>query len=434
MLANDVRIRQLVEVANRARAAGRGDEAERAIRQAQAEAPRHPLVLNEMAVKRLQAGDPSGAVALLEQSVGGDPSNPSSWLQLAGVQLRLGREDAAMDSFKRVLAIQPRNLYALLHMASLHRAKGDLPTAAATYRMALQSVPANAELPPDLRAMLQQAKATIDANNLELETFLETRLKTLRTDLADERLDRFDKAMATLLLKRPVYRPQPSFLYFPHLPAIEFYDRADFPWLASIEAATPDIRAELFDVMSEGSDALEPYMALSGPVEDRWRELNNSRRWGVYFLWREGVAYPQHIDRCPRTVGALEAWPPCDLPHCAPTAMFSILEPRTRIPAHIGVNNCRLVVHIPLVVPPNCGFRVGAETREWKIGEAFVFDDTIEHEAWNDSDDWRAVLIVDIWNPHLSLAERQMIRELTSGVEDYYGKLPAYVTPGQRPN
>ena len=434
MLADDLRIRQFFEAAGRERAAGRAAEAERLLRQARVEAPRHPLVLNEMASSRLQAGDPAGALGLIDQSVKADPSNPTSWLHKAAILRRLGRDDDAMNALEQALALQPRNLYGLLHMASLHRAKGDMRTAAATYRMALQSVPANTELPPEIRAQMQEAKAVIDAANRDLEVFLETRLKGVRTRYSDERLDRFDKAMQTLLLKRPVYRPQPSFLYFPHLPAIEFYDRRDFPWLAQLEAATPGIRAELLDVMTEGSEALEPYIALPGVVADKWRELNHSRRWGAYFLWKEGVAFPDRLARCPMTAKALEAWPPCELPNCAPTAMFSILEPKSRIPPHVGVNNCRLVVHIPLVIPPGCGFRVGAETREWKIGEAFVFDDTIDHEAWNNSDDWRAVLILDIWNPHLTQAERDMVSELTAGVNDFYGELPAYVAPAQKPN
>ena len=65
---------------------------------------------------------------------------------------------------------------------------------------------------------------------------------------------------------------------------------------------------------------------------------------------------------------------------------------------------------MPLIVPPGCGFRVGGETRVWEEGRAFVFDDTIEHEAWNDSDALRAVLIFDVWNPHLSDGERELLR------------------------
>ena len=73
------------------------------------------------------------------------------------------------------------------------------------------------------------------------------------------------------------------------------------------------------------------------------------------------------------------------------------------------MTNTRAIVHLPLIVPENCGFRVGGETREWQVGKAFAFDDTIEHEAWNDSDHYRAVLIFDVWNPHLTIAEQNVI-------------------------
>ena len=89
--------------------------------------------------------------------------------------------------------------------------------------------------------------------------------------------------------------------------------------------------------------------------------------------------------------------------------MFSLLAPRTRIPAHKGVANTRLVCHLPLIVPANCGFRCGETTREWRVGEAFVFDDTIEHEAWNDSDELRVVLILDLWPPALAAGDRRAV-------------------------
>jgi aspartyl/asparaginyl beta-hydroxylase (cupin superfamily) len=100
--------------------------------------------------------------------------------------------------------------------------------------------------------------------------------------------------------------------------------------------------------------------------------------------------------------------------------VFSILDAHTRIPPHTGVNNTRLVVHLPLVVPPGCGFRVGSEQREWQPGKAFVFDDTIEHEAWNQSNEPRAVLILDTWNPRLTQSERAFVRAVTAGVGEYY--------------
>jgi aspartyl/asparaginyl beta-hydroxylase (cupin superfamily) len=110
----------------------------------------------------------------------------------------------------------------------------------------------------------------------------------------------------------------------------------------------------------------------------------------------------------------LDGLPLLDLPGKGPTAMFSILEPHSRIPPHTGSSNVRATVHLPLIVPGavagECGFRVGSQSRELIAGRAWAFDDTIEHEAWNESDEIRAILIVDTWNPLLTEAERSAIR------------------------
>ena len=92
--------------------------------------------------------------------------------------------------------------------------------------------------------------------------------------------------------------------------------------------------------------------------------------------------------------------------------MFSILDEHSRIPPHTGSDNVRATVHLPLIVPDGCGLRVGSETRIPAAGKAWVFDDTIEHEAWNDSGEPRAVLIFDIWNPLLTEPERAAVRAI----------------------
>jgi aspartate beta-hydroxylase len=102
--------------------------------------------------------------------------------------------------------------------------------------------------------------------------------------------------------------------------------------------------------------------------------------------------------------------------------MFSLLKPKTRIPPHTGVSNVRLVTHVPLIIPEGCGFRVGNTTRQWEPGKAWVFDDTIEHEAWNDSDKLRVVLIFDIWHPQLNTVEREMITAMSAGLNAFQGE------------
>ena len=419
---DDRRIRHLIESAAQASASGRVQEADRLVRQAEAEAPQHPLVLNETARRLLLNGDAAGAYTLLKQAVGEDDSQPAILLNLAAALRGLKRAEEEMAAIHKVLALEPRNLRALLQKASLQELQGQRRAAAMAYRYVLQSVPSGALPPQSLRPVFQYALQFVAANDKELEQFLESRLAPLRERHQDQPLQRFDRCLETLLRKKPVYRPQPTFMYFPRLPAIEFYERSDFPWLDSIEAAADDIRAELVGLLQEGPAVLRPYVDIpTGMPLDQWRELNQSRRWGVYYLWQEGTAIPDHIARFPRTVKALEAWPRCEVPGCSPTAVFSILDAKTHIPAHTGVANTRLIVHLPLIVPPGCLFRVGAERREWHPGKAFVFDDTFEHEAWNDSDVPRAVLILDIWSPHVSLAERELVSQVSADIGEFYG-------------
>jgi aspartyl/asparaginyl beta-hydroxylase (cupin superfamily) len=416
------RIAALLEAAYKAMATGRAAEGARLYRQAESEAPHHPLVLNEFARRLLHEGKAEQARDILTDALGADPSHASLWINLAAALRTLGLHAEEMSALEKVLELNPNDLRALLQKASLEELRGRTRDAAATYRVALGAIPTGASLPAAMLPILKHAKEVVDKNARALEEFLGHRIRALRERHAHEPLARFDRCFDILLQKRKVYRPQPSFMNYPGLPAIEFYERPDFPWLAEIEAATEDIRNELLAVLADGPATLEPYVDHQGSIQaDQWRELNRSRRWGVYSLWREGIEFPEHIARCPRTVQALRVWPRYQVPRCGPTALFSILDAHTRIPAHSGVSNTRLIVHLPLVVPPGCGFRVGAEQREWVPGKALVFDDTFEHEAWNDSDTPRAVLIIDIWSPFLSVAERELVTEVTAGVGEYYG-------------
>jgi aspartate beta-hydroxylase len=83
------------------------------------------------------------------------------------------------------------------------------------------------------------------------------------------------------------------------------------------------------------------------------------------------------------------------------------------------VTNTRVVCHLPLVVPPDCALVVGGETHRWREGEVVVFDDTFEHEAWNRGTATRVVLIFDVWNPHLTEAERAAVTALVGAIDEF---------------
>ena len=214
---------------------------------------------------------------------------------------------------------------------------------------------------------------------------------------------------------------QPTLLCLPDLPPQPWFDRTQFPFLAAIEGQTEAIRAELLALLDEDAD-MQPYvdMPQRAPAARMWRELNQSPRWRAFHFHRHGTPVDAHLARCPRTAAALAALPLMRIPGNAPEAMFSLLAPHTRIPPHTGVINGRLTVHLPLVVPPDCGaLRAGGEARAWEEGRCLVFDDSFVHEAWNDSPHLRAVLIFDIWHPALDASEREALSAVITTLGEF---------------
>jgi aspartyl/asparaginyl beta-hydroxylase (cupin superfamily)/Flp pilus assembly protein TadD len=415
-------IQQLLHGYKTARAEDRGGEADRLLTRAAQLAPAHPAVLNELGLRMVERGEASHARELFARATVADPAHPALWANLASSLHALGLRDQELEALERALALEPRHAPALLQKGALLEERGDSRGAARIYRAALATVPADVTLPAPLSAALQRARAAVLKDDAALAAAVETRVAAVRASLSDARSRRADHCVDLLTGRRTRYNPQPTFMYFPELPAVEFLDRGAFPWLDAVESATAEIRDELTTaVLASGGPGLEPYVAYHDGVPlDQWKELNRSRRWSAYFLWNEGMPRPEHLARCPRTAAVLARAPLCDVPGHAPTAFFSILDAHTHIPPHTGVTNTRLTVHLPLIVPGGCSFRVGSERREWAAGRAWVFDDTIEHEAWNGSDAPRAVLIFDIWNPYLSEAERAVVRAATEAVGDYY--------------
>jgi aspartate beta-hydroxylase len=401
--------------------AGRMTESDQLLAQLARQAPHHPAVLNELGVRMLARGAAEQAHALFSRATTVDPKHPTLWANLASSLKALGRREEENDALEKALELEPRHLSALLQRGAFLETSGDTRNAARVYGQALQCIAPNLETPAAVREALDRAKSCVAADRAELLKALEEPLAAVRArhDVAQQ--PRVERCIDVLMNAQKIYHSQPTWMYFPGLPAIEFFDRSQFPWLETFEAHWEQIRAELLQVLMTDQDGLQPYIdfPLSAPL-DQWRDLNKSRSWSAYFLWNQGTALSDHMARCPVTARALDLPGRPSIQARAPTAFFSLLEPKTRIPPHTGVTNTRLTVHLPLIVPDGCGFRVGGTTREWVPGQAWVFDDTIEHEAWNDSDSPRAVLIFDIWNPLLTEAEREAVKTVTEAYGRHY--------------
>ena len=356
-------------------------------------------------------GDASKASAWLERAVAADPKAPPVLLNLAEAYRAAGDAGREISTLDRALALDPYLLPALLRKAQALERAARLPESADVYRALFAASPSDEGLAEPLRRALAHGRAVVEADNALRASAVAEPLAQAYAEHRGADLRRAEAYAEHRLGRRKIYQQQPTAGHFPFLPAIEFFDRDHFPWMDALEAATPDIVRELRSLWEEDHSGFSPYVAFdpTQPV-NQWAEFNHSPRWSAWFLWKDGVRQDENCARCPATAAAVEAVPLLDMPGKGPSVMFSILEPHTRIPPHTGSSNVRTTVHLPLVVPDGCGFRVGAETRQWRVGEAWAFDDTIEHEAWNNSDRPRAILILDVWNPLLSEAERAVAR------------------------
>lgn len=421
---DEASVARALQASRAAAAAGNEQEADEILVRTAEAAPRHPGVLNELGVRMMARGQAQQAYQLFVQATTTDPRHPALWSNLANSLKALGRRAEEMEALQRALAIDPRHITSLLQRGSYEEDVGDLRSASRTYQNALDCLTPGTEPPPTIRDAVEHARRVVAADQEQLIAALEVPLAQLR-DRHGGRARRVDACLDILLGRKKPFRSEPLWMYFPELPSIEFFDRADFPWLDAFEAATGEIRGELMRVLAADREGLQPYIDFPETMPlDQFRALNRSRRWSAYFLWNQSAPVASHIARCPTTARLLETAPRPRIKDRGPTAFFSILDPNTRIPPHVGITNTRLTVHLPLVVPPDCGFRVGSTTREWVPGKAWVFDDSINHEAWNLSDTPRAILLFDIWNPLLTEAERDMIAAATEVYVDYYG-LPA---------
>lgn len=383
-----------------------------------------PAALNELiskAAAALNRGDPATALALAQQAAAAAPTHPEPRFQAGLAYWMNGDAARALAEFDTALVADPYHLPAMLFRAqALERFGKDL-AAVQSYRHALAMAPTAERLPPALRSMHAHGAAKVAAHNAELRDFLRERLAAQRAQHDPSALRRFDESLEIYSGLARAYSHQPTMLHYPALPATGFFDRALFPWIAELEEASDVIRAELADILSSSTaDEFAPYVAYRpGAPVNQWNELNHSKLWSSWFLWKNGERQEAACARAPKTAAALDRLPLNHCPGFGPTALFSALAPRTRIPPHTGSTNVRSIVHLPLILPGPAWFRVGNERRSWRYGEAWAFDDSIEHEAMNESDGLRVILIFDVWNPNLSLAERSLVSAMLQAKNDF---------------
>jgi aspartate beta-hydroxylase len=380
--------------------------------------------LAQSGVQALRRGDPRKARESFERIVAAGQADASTCLALAHACRALEEHAAAHAAVDKALALEPRNLRALILKADHLAAEGDERAASSFYNVAVRIAPPAHELPAELRGELGRAQAMCERYAAQYETFLRDRVGRGLEERASTR--RFRHSLDILFGKRQIYFQQPKYFFFPELPQIQFYDRNAFPWLDKVEAATADIRAELIEVMKDQS-VFQPYVQGNPKrPQTEQRGMVNNPDWSAFYLWKDGEIVLENAARCPRTLDALTDVPAPRLKNRSPSVLFSLLRPGAHIPPHNGLVNTRLICHLPLIVPANCAFRVGNDIRAPVEGRAWVFDDTMEHEAWNRSDRPRVILLFETWRPELTDEERGLVSAMFDAIDTYSGEKPAW--------
>lgn len=328
------------------------------------------------------------------------------------------RDHAGLQAADRALARDPLDLRALVAKGDALAELGDGRAAASFYSSALRAAGDGRGLAPEVLADLRRAQEAVRAQAQQFETHLQSSLAGAGFDAATSS-DRFALSLDLMAGRKRLYQQEPRFYLFPGLPQVQFQPRETLPWLAAFETAAGDIRAELDALLAE-PDLFRPYVEprADRPNRDGMGLVSNPD-WSALFLWKDGEEQPDIARRCPRTLQALAEVPLCRVPGRTPSILFSKLAAGARIPPHHGLINTRLICHLPLIVPSGCRFRVGNDVRDWREGEAWAFDDTIEHEAANDSREDRTILIFDVWKPEMTEEERALVSALFQAVDAY---------------
>jgi len=404
---------------------GRIAEAERLYAEVLDQSPDDVEALNVVAMGALRGGQSTRALLLLEHAARVDPTDGVTQNHLGTAREAAGDLPGARTAYENAVRLRPQLHLARLHLASLLEQLGEPQRAAWQYARAIKDAQQEgrwlnaASTPPGLRPLVERAVRNV---RMERRALLFNLIEPMAQQFGRDSIGRTEHCLRVYLKEeQPLYpdpRQQPTFLFFPGLPASAYLDLSLFPWIDEFQSHTAEILDELQSLLPL-SHGRERVFTTDELERENLRGLDVAPSWNGYYFYRHGERREENCARCPHTIAALDALPLARVRGHAPEVLFSVFTPGTHLTAHRGVTNTRLVAHLPLLVPEDCALSVGSEIHHWQEGRVVVFDDTYEHEAWNRSSRTRVVLIFDLWHPLLTDVERAAVAALVEGIGDY---------------
>ncbi|XP_043960945.1 aspartyl/asparaginyl beta-hydroxylase-like isoform X14 [Gambusia affinis] len=333
--------------------------------------------LKRRAERQQFLGRMRGSLATLQKLVNAFPDDVGLRNDLGVAHLLLGDNKGAKKVYEEVLAVAPSNGFAKVHYGFILKAENKI-----------------AESIPYLREGLESGEPGTDDGRFYFH--LGDALQRVGDDSAYQWYERgHQRGHFASVWQRSLYNVE-------GLKAQPWWTPQETGYVdlvRMLERNWKTIRDEALAVMDRSRGRFLP-------EEENLREKGE---WGQYTLWQQGKRVGNACQGVPKTCALMERFP--EATGCKRGQIkFSVMQPGTHVWPHTGPTNCRLRMHLGLVIPaPGCRIRCTDQTREWEEGKVLIFDDSFEHEVWQDADSYRLIFIVDVWHPELSQYQRQTL-------------------------
>uniref|UniRef100_A0A4W5NKD3 Aspartate beta-hydroxylase n=1 Tax=Hucho hucho TaxID=62062 RepID=A0A4W5NKD3_9TELE len=333
--------------------------------------------LKKRAERQQFLGRMRGALATLEKLVQIFPEDVALKNDLGVAHLLIGDNKSAKRVYEEVLAVAPSDGFAKVH-----------------YGFILKSENKIAESIPFLRDGLESGDPGTDDGRFYFH--LGDALQRMGDDSAYKWYERgHQRGHFASVWQRSLYNVD-------GLKAQPWWTPKDTGYMDLVKTLERNWRI----IRDEALSVMDKTTSLFVPEEENLREKGE---WGQFTLWQQGKKAGESCRSVPKTCGLLERYP--EATGCKRGQIkFSVMQPGTHVWPHTGPTNCRLRMHLGLVIPKTgCKIRCTNDTRAWEEGKVLIFDDSFEHEVWQDADSYRLIFIVDVWHPELTQYQRQTL-------------------------
>jgi len=349
---------------------------------------------------------------LLRKKAKLNPNNVALFHRLGVIEEQLGDLDHALEAHIQCIRLQPNNSMAYLYAGYCQSLRGNLDQALLLYSYAIdidqniinQWTLKNTPYETALRSKEASNLYRKHLSSLHKKTVISTHnsLRIKNAIWVNSHDDSFEYRNSN---------QRPNIFYIPALPSSPYYDISNLAWAKDIEQNYKEIKAEFNQVLKDPEKTGRPYLEKNSYAPKKLKSLHGSSNWTAFDLFKNGEINQAIVDFFPKTYNLLNNAPLYELENHPYEVFFSLLKPNQHIDLHYGQSNHSLTIHLPLIIPNDCYLNVNNTKHYWEEGKLVAFDDTFIHEAFNNSEEERIVLIFSIWHPELTHNEKADIKQ-----------------------